>query len=181
MPVKSCSKDGKPGFKWGDSGACYPYTAGDDASKEAARKKAIAQGAAMKLADAGIPSSCVCPKCGYKLANPTKHCPELGCPKCGESMRKQMPGTGGGQGKGGPTLSIQMQEIIEKNIPLAICSVCLHEAHSFVDGADPLTLPCPVCNGVMEEPEGFSYTPTTYEALKLHYRPWTEGVKKEGI
>jgi len=179
MPVKSCTVDGEPGFKWGDSGKCYPYTS--DAGKEAARKKAIAQGAAMNLAVGEIPDSCVCPKCGYVLKNPTKHCPELACPKCGTSMRKQMPGTGGGQGKGGPQLSIQMQEITEKNMPLAVCSVCLYEAHSFVNGADPITVPCPVCGGVMKDPEGFQYVPTTYEAVKLHYRPWTEGKKVDEI
>lgn len=128
-PVKTCTTSGKPGFKWGDSGKCYPYTAGDEASKEAARKKAIAQGAAMNLSD----------------------------------------------------LSIQMQEITEKNMPLAVCSVCLYEAQGFVGGADPLTLPCPTCNGVMEDPAGFQYVPTTFEALKLHYRPWSEGTKVEGI
>jgi len=129
MPVKSCTEGEKPGFKWGDEGKCYPYTAGDDASKGAARKKAIAQGAAMNMSD----------------------------------------------------LKIQMQEIIEKTTPLAVCSVCLYEAFDFVGGADPITLPCPKCNGVMEDPAGFQYVPNTYDALKLHYRPWTEGTKVEGI
>jgi len=195
MPIKTCTKDGKPGFKWGDTGACYTYTAGNEASKAAAKKKAIKQAVAasykggkqvskVDLAKGAIPDSCVCPECGYKLSNPTKHCPELKCPKCGESMRAKPPGTGGGQGKGGPELSdleIQMQEITEKNMPLAVCEVCLYEAHGFVGGADPITLPCPVCGGVMADPAGFQYVPTTYEALKLHYRPWSEGTKVEGI
>ena len=94
MPIKACSMDGKPGYKWGDSGKCYTYTPGSEASKKAAKAKAIKQAVAasykggkqvskVDLADGGIPSSCVCPKCGYKLANPSKHCPELKCPKCG--------------------------------------------------------------------------------------------------
>jgi hypothetical protein len=48
MPVKPCTKNGKKGFKWGDSGTCYTYTANDPASREQAKKKAIAQGRAIK-------------------------------------------------------------------------------------------------------------------------------------
>lgn len=127
MPVKTCTEGGKSGFKWGDEGKCYTYT--DDASKEAARKKAIAQGAAIKMSD----------------------------------------------------LEIQMQEIIVKTLPLAVCDVCQYEAFSFVGGADPITLPCPVCNGIMKDPAGFQYVPQRYDALKLHYHPQTLGVKKEAI
>lgn len=47
MPVKACSVGGKPGYKWGDNGKCYTYTAGDDASRKAAKKKAINQGLAI--------------------------------------------------------------------------------------------------------------------------------------
>jgi hypothetical protein len=47
MPIKRCSSDNKPGYKWGDSGACYLYTPGDDASIKNARKKALAQGLAI--------------------------------------------------------------------------------------------------------------------------------------
>lgn len=43
MPVKACSESGKPGFKFGNSGYCYTYTEGNDASREEARNKAIAQ------------------------------------------------------------------------------------------------------------------------------------------
>lgn len=46
MPLKKCSSGGKPGFKWGDTGKCYTYTAGDDASRKAAKVKAIKQGLA---------------------------------------------------------------------------------------------------------------------------------------
>lgn len=47
MPLNRCQDDDKPGWKWGDAGKCYTYTAGDEASETAARKKAMAQAAAM--------------------------------------------------------------------------------------------------------------------------------------
>jgi len=47
MPVKPCQKDNKPGFKWGDEGTCYTYTAGDEESRERAKEKAIEQGQAI--------------------------------------------------------------------------------------------------------------------------------------
>lgn len=47
MPLNRCQDDDKPGWKWGDSGTCYTYTAGDDESEMAARKKAMAQASAM--------------------------------------------------------------------------------------------------------------------------------------
>jgi hypothetical protein len=46
MPVKKCEDDGKPGWKWGDQGKCYTYTAGSEASSAAAKAKAIKQGLA---------------------------------------------------------------------------------------------------------------------------------------
>jgi hypothetical protein len=49
MPVGPCSNNGKPGYKWGSSGTCYTYTAGDAASKSAAKKKAQRQGLAARL------------------------------------------------------------------------------------------------------------------------------------
>jgi len=48
MPVMRCQKNGKPGFKWGKNGKCYTYTPGDAASRERAKKKALAQGRAIK-------------------------------------------------------------------------------------------------------------------------------------
>jgi hypothetical protein len=51
MPVNKCSEDGKPGFKWGDSGACYIYTPGNEASIKSARKKVLAQ--ALAIGDIG--------------------------------------------------------------------------------------------------------------------------------
>lgn len=47
MPLNRCELDGKPGWKWGDSGRCYVYTAGNESSEMDARKKAMAQAAAM--------------------------------------------------------------------------------------------------------------------------------------
>jgi hypothetical protein len=47
MPINNCSIDGKPGYKWGNSGACYGYTQGDKKSMTDARKKALAQAASM--------------------------------------------------------------------------------------------------------------------------------------
>jgi len=48
MPVKRCSKNGKPGYKWGDSGVCYTYTSGNKNSRERAKKKALKQGRAVE-------------------------------------------------------------------------------------------------------------------------------------
>lgn len=47
MPVNKCSSNGKPGFKWGDSGKCYIYTPGDEASIKEAKKKVLAQATAI--------------------------------------------------------------------------------------------------------------------------------------
>lgn len=50
MPIESCSFENKPGFKWGQEGKCYTYTAGDESSMNEARKKANAQGVAARVA-----------------------------------------------------------------------------------------------------------------------------------
>ncbi|GAH83808.1 unnamed protein product [marine sediment metagenome] len=47
MPLMKCRKDDKPGWKYGDSGACYTYTAGNEKSEAAAKLKAIKQGIAI--------------------------------------------------------------------------------------------------------------------------------------
>ncbi len=46
MPIANCQEGGKPGYKYGESGKCYTYTAGNEAGKMAARKAAIRQGMA---------------------------------------------------------------------------------------------------------------------------------------
>lgn len=48
MPIQSCTKNGKPGFKYGASGKCYTYTTGDEASRQQALEKAKAQARAIR-------------------------------------------------------------------------------------------------------------------------------------
>jgi len=43
----NCTKNGKPGFKWGKSGKCYVYTPGNKISRKQAKVKAIKQGLAI--------------------------------------------------------------------------------------------------------------------------------------
>lgn len=51
MPVKTCTFEGKPGYKWGERGQCYTFDPGDETSKQKARDKAIAQGAAIGFSE----------------------------------------------------------------------------------------------------------------------------------
>ncbi len=46
MPVHETTKNGKPAYQWGKHGAKYTYTPGNEASRKAAKKKAIKQGLA---------------------------------------------------------------------------------------------------------------------------------------
>lgn len=48
MPVRQCSDDGKPGYKWGDSGKCYTYPRGNETARKAAKRRAILQGVAIE-------------------------------------------------------------------------------------------------------------------------------------
>lgn len=48
MPVGPCQENGKPGYRWGDSGKCYVYTPGDESSKGRARAAAERQGRAAR-------------------------------------------------------------------------------------------------------------------------------------
>jgi len=48
MPVQQCQVNGKPGYKWGQKGACYTYTKSNPASQAAAMAKARRQGRAVK-------------------------------------------------------------------------------------------------------------------------------------
>lgn len=48
LPLKRCNAEGKPGWKWGDSGNCYPYTSGNVPSERAAKGKALRQGRAIE-------------------------------------------------------------------------------------------------------------------------------------
>lgn len=47
MPVHRTTVNGKPAYQFGDSGKKYTYTAGNAASRLAAKKKAIKQGLAV--------------------------------------------------------------------------------------------------------------------------------------
>jgi hypothetical protein len=47
MPIKQCQEQGKPGFKWGDSGKCYTYSPYDEKSKNNAKRSANIQGIAI--------------------------------------------------------------------------------------------------------------------------------------
>jgi hypothetical protein len=49
MPITKCTKDGKPGYHWGENNtSCFTYTPGDETSRKAAKKKAIKQGIAIE-------------------------------------------------------------------------------------------------------------------------------------
>jgi len=50
MPVQRCTENGKPGWKWGKSGKCYTYEAGNDKASDKAKQKAHIQGAAIEKA-----------------------------------------------------------------------------------------------------------------------------------
>jgi len=43
MPIRPCTKDGKPGYKWGSEGACYVYIPGNKESRDRAWAKADTQ------------------------------------------------------------------------------------------------------------------------------------------
>lgn len=44
MPIKKCTKNGKPGYKYGDAGKCYTYTPDNEESRKRAKGKAETQG-----------------------------------------------------------------------------------------------------------------------------------------
>jgi hypothetical protein len=47
MPLQRTTINGKPAYKYGATGTVYPYKAGNAASREAAKKKAIRQALAI--------------------------------------------------------------------------------------------------------------------------------------
>lgn len=47
MPVKECQLEGKPGYKWGDSGKCYTYNPDNEGQRRNAKKSATIQGIAI--------------------------------------------------------------------------------------------------------------------------------------
>ena len=48
MPLQRTTVNGKPAYKYGATGKAYPYKAGNSASREAAKKKAITQALAIQ-------------------------------------------------------------------------------------------------------------------------------------
>ncbi len=47
MPVHRTTKNGKPAYQYGTTGAKYVYVSGNEASRKAAEQKAIKQGLAI--------------------------------------------------------------------------------------------------------------------------------------
>jgi hypothetical protein len=47
MPVQACTLEGRPGYKFGDSGKCYTYSPGDESGRKEAKRLAYVQGAAI--------------------------------------------------------------------------------------------------------------------------------------
>lgn len=47
MPVMRCQSDGRPGYKWGESGHCYTYEPGNERSRRDAKRRAYIQGYAI--------------------------------------------------------------------------------------------------------------------------------------
>ncbi len=55
MPIHRTTKNGQPALQYGTHGAKYVYTAGNKASREAAKKKAIRQALATQRRS-GVPA-----------------------------------------------------------------------------------------------------------------------------
>lgn len=72
MPIKNCSDSGKPGYKWGDGGKCYTYSSDDNASKAAAKKKALAQGIAIGDIDINRSNEVTTDSIGNGIKKPQK-------------------------------------------------------------------------------------------------------------
>jgi len=47
MPVQSCRKGKKPGYKYGSGGKCYTYTSTNEKARKKAKQKAYVQGYAI--------------------------------------------------------------------------------------------------------------------------------------
>ncbi len=47
MPLQRCEHEGKPAWRWGESGKAYTYEPGNEESERRARKQAISQGLAI--------------------------------------------------------------------------------------------------------------------------------------
>ncbi len=49
MPITHCTKNNKPGYKWGEQGSCYTYISGDKESQKIAKDKVKKQAAAIEI------------------------------------------------------------------------------------------------------------------------------------
>lgn len=47
-PIQSCQSNGRPGYKYGQSGKCYTYTRGNEESRKRALAKAQKQEKAIR-------------------------------------------------------------------------------------------------------------------------------------
>jgi len=81
MPVNSCSDNGKPGYKWGDAGKCYTYAPGNNKSKTAAKRKALAQGIAIGDIDIQRANEITTTSMGSGIKNPQQGYPKKRKPK----------------------------------------------------------------------------------------------------
>jgi hypothetical protein len=81
MPVKECQDNGKPGYKYGDSGKCYSYTPNNEGSRRNAKKSAIIQGIAIgEYSEVG---EIICKKCGWSWKISDGGNDPYICHKCG--------------------------------------------------------------------------------------------------
>ena len=55
MPIHRTTRDGKPALQYGTHGAKYTYTAGNKASRDAAKRKCIKQALAIQRRS-GVPA-----------------------------------------------------------------------------------------------------------------------------
>lgn len=55
MPVQAATKNGKPGYRYGDSGHVYTYEPGNERSRERARENAARQGRAIEMSRHKVP------------------------------------------------------------------------------------------------------------------------------
>lgn len=49
MPIKRTTVNGKPAFKWGESGKAYPYDPNNATSRKKAKEKALSQGKSINI------------------------------------------------------------------------------------------------------------------------------------
>lgn len=101
MPVKECQLEGKPGYKWGDSGKCYTYNPDNEGQRRNAKKSAIIQGVATgEYAEVGEKGG----------INPSKKAPRSATPN------KNPQGEGTAKGDASTTRGAEVPKAIEDNL-----------------------------------------------------------------